>query len=965
MRKIKVVKFIYFLFIGFFTVLSLSFANLKNIKYLLAVYFPRESLAYTYTTPRVKTPQGVVQPEYKIYDLSGGYFTVPTKGTRDYNQDFPGYTIYEYYYPSNPELNNDERPKRIQFKKDGSVETYNNFAIKGYRTQLINDYDNNAMGFGSYEIQNGKDVNYRRFMTMYPRSFDAELNGNAIMNNSWNGNDNSGLGPSVFFNANHSKFDFINKTGKPYFISDTRKSKIIENNFNPDEYVWLEYLDDGSSDFQIQNASAFDYKDPYFFITDLGNRRIVKYSRDPVEFSYLGRKDWNWRLQGIAVDDNAGEQGGATIYVADGAQNTIIKTKIDGSGWQESHTSMDNYSSRLFLNGSEYFNVYGASGGQATGADLQDCGFTRHKAWIESQSGVISYNAAQKRVAMQDSEHPLFGKESLHFNGQETLVMPDHSAWNFGNDYFAIDFWIRFDRTDITQSLVSVPDSFIFEYYRDTNTSSLNFALIKNEIGTNGQRTYHEFKYHWEPEIGVWYHIAVLRLPGNILRMTVDGVPVDHDQNITGTIVNGESNLNIGAYAVNGGYTKFFYGNMDNFRIIQGLAYWATDFSYQYEFYDPHGMEIVGDYVYVADTGNNRIVKISKDFKHWWTFGNKGSGQYQFNSPTDIYYSDGVFYIVDSGNNRVIRTDMAKMAWMFKEDFSGSSWEVIYQGNGRRLYAVAAKGTDVAVTDIENAQIILNGEAYGGKNPWYGYLKYTFPLDVLPAEEDKWFFLDAVSDMDFSINSAVRATEFYGTNQEEDIMVRFNNGGLIASPYLFTEGVIAKLNYDDYQRWTTEGHRLSHCPEILEHDPARNFGGRCDAWGIYEDGFDYGYTYKSANVDCNRAAAAGVVPPSECVGQWDWNLYWPYCNTLKPAFSRRTADAAEVAAHCCTGSGCCRGSGDPKCFEHSTCVAPLTVCEAWCEPVAHDCFLGWSVNFLPFDSSDYFGRQVYLNSLGD
>lgn len=916
--------------------------------------------AYTHTSQYETIPQGTSMVSYKIYDLSGGYFMVPEKGTSKQSQKFEGYTIYDYYYPSNPELNNDDRPKKFQFKQDGSLETSGNLAINGPRTMLINSHDNARIGFGS-EKKSWNRVDYRRFIEMRPGSFDVKINGNAIINNSWDKNNETGVGPSVFFNANHSKFeinDFDKVDEKPYgkyFLSDNRKSKIVETNFVSPDLLWLEYLDDGSKEFQLQDAQALFRKEPYFYIADSGNRRIVRYSADPLEFVSLGRADWNWWLQGITVDNED------YIYVTDSSQNTIIKTKIDGSGWQTSYDNMD-YASRVFFSGSEEFNIGNTEGSFADDAKMQDCGYTKHEAMATSSTGALSYDAVAKKIRMQDSEHPLFGEYSLYFNGQESLQMPDHSGWNFQDDYFTIDFWVNFASTETTQALVSVPDNFLLQWHHPDSpnaTPSLQFGINYEASLASGERKYVVYEQPWEPEPGEWYHITIMRTEDDALRMMVDGVPLGLDIPLNNAFLDGHSSLTIGTYVTSqGSRVKHFRGNMDNFRITKGQALWNTDFSFNYEFFDPHGIIIVGDWLYIADSGNNRIVKMRKDFKEWYTMGlYEGSGKYQFNNPTDIYYSDGYFYIVDSGNNRVIKSDLAQMQYMFKGDMSGSSWETVYSGPGR-LQAVAVRGEDVMITDTYNNQVIINGERQGGKNPWYAYLKFTFPIDILPAPENNWYVLDAISDIDFAVHANSRAAENYGTSQEEGIRVRFN-GGLIARPNLFTGGVIALLNGEDYNRWVTDGHKVSHCPEIPEHEPAVDFGGSCDAWSIHTEGFDYGYTYRSTNVDCNMAAGAGVVPPSECIGQWDWNVYWPVCHNLKPAFSRYTADSAAVAGHCCTGSGCCKGSGDPDCFEHSTCVGEITVCEAWCEQVPNDCFVGWSVNHVPFDSTDVFGREVF------
>jgi streptogramin lyase len=73
---------------------------------------------------------------------------------------------------------------------------------------------------------------------------------------------------------------------------------------------------------------------------------------------------------------------------------------------------------------------------------------------------------------------------------------------------------------------------------------------------------------------------------------------------------------------------------------------------------NPQGIFVdVDDRVYVADTGNNQIVRIDPDCKI------EKLGQ--FNQPGSVYVdAKGHIYVSDTGNHRVVRTD----------DFSGKGW---------------------------------------------------------------------------------------------------------------------------------------------------------------------------------------------------------------------------------------------------------------------------------------------------
>lgn len=70
--------------------------------------------------------------------------------------------------------------------------------------------------------------------------------------------------------------------------------------------------------------------------------------------------------------------------------------------------------------------------------------------------------------------------------------------------------------------------------------------------------------------------------------------------------------------------------------------------------------------VYIADTGNNRIVRMNDlNGANWSSFGSSGNGVGQFSSPTGIFIDSlGKVYVSDTGNNRIVRFD----------DFTWKNW---------------------------------------------------------------------------------------------------------------------------------------------------------------------------------------------------------------------------------------------------------------------------------------------------
>jgi ribosomal protein S11 len=89
----------------------------------------------------------------------------------------------------------------------------------------------------------------------------------------------------------------------------------------------------------------------------------------------------------------------------------------------------------------------------------------------------------------------------------------------------------------------------------------------------------------------------------------------------------------------------------------------------------PAGLAVNPANLYVADTGNSRIAQMVimdpdngtpiLSGYHWVTFGASGGGANQFNAPLDVLLGGGgAIYIADTGNNRIVRmNDMTGTDW--------------------------------------------------------------------------------------------------------------------------------------------------------------------------------------------------------------------------------------------------------------------------------------------------------------
>eukprot|EP00731_Ephydatia_muelleri_P008023 Em0004g361a len=90
------------------------------------------------------------------------------------------------------------------------------------------------------------------------------------------------------------------------------------------------------------------------------------------------------------------------------------------------------------------------------------------------------------------------------------------------------------------------------------------------------------------------------------------------------------------------------------------------------QFSGPSGISIKGDVLYVADTCNNRVQKLTSSGKFLHQFGQKGSGQGQFNTPVAVIIDSKNKLIVSDSYNHRIQIFNENCSWLLTIDGKGS-----------------------------------------------------------------------------------------------------------------------------------------------------------------------------------------------------------------------------------------------------------------------------------------------------
>lgn len=119
--------------------------------------------------------------------------------------------------------------------------------------------------------------------------------------------------------------------------------------------------------------------------------------------------------------------------------------------------------------------------------------------------------------------------------------------------------------------------------------------------------------------------------------------------------------------------------------------------------------------IYIADTGNNRLVKTDSLGNFIKETGGFGWGEGQFNQPTDLTLDYGLnLYVVDSQNKRVTRLDKNLNFISVIEPQSIAD----FRGLGK-LYGVAINSSgEVFLSDIENDWIVKLNSFFEYESAW-------------------------------------------------------------------------------------------------------------------------------------------------------------------------------------------------------------------------------------------------------
>ncbi|MEW6620094.1 MAG: 6-bladed beta-propeller, partial [bacterium] len=164
--------------------------------------------------------------------------------------------------------------------------------------------------------------------------------------------------------------------------------------------------------------------------------------------------------------------------------------------------------------------------------------------------------------------------------------------------------------------------------------------------------------------------------------------------------------------------------------------------AYSLDLTNPYGIATNGNYLYIADTGNCRILRCNLDGSNPLTFGNLGKGAGEFMHPQGIGVTPaGDIYVVDTGNHRIQKLKDNGTSITFVKTI-GSEGQSPDQFLLPRDIAIDFKKKYFLVCDSANQRIskfdldgnpinsFSNGNSFGEWGTQSGMLWHSYGIDL-------------------------------------------------------------------------------------------------------------------------------------------------------------------------------------------------------------------------------------------
>lgn len=508
------------------------------------------------------------------------------------------------------------------------------------------------------------------------------------------------------------------------YIADHSNNRIVKRDKLTLEYVSMLSNGAGSADNQVRYTYSIAVDDQYLYVAEVSYHRIKKF--DKTTFAFVAKTEGttasslNERFnspRGIDVDENY-------VYIADTGNHRIKKhnksdlsfvSLIGGVGHDENNFYQpydikykdgillvtDTYNSRLKLHSTDLSYI---SEIQKRPNEPEDLFFPTGVAVDENFVYISdSYN---NRIVKKN-------KSDLSYVTEIGTIIPGS-----GDDQFNTPYGLEVD--DQYLYVADYSNSRIKRH----NKSDLSFVdklqpgsgLGVNNI-TNPFDVAVDDNYLYLIEYAncrlkkinknTWETIAVTGGPSGNCNISTENFlnPTSVDVNGGFVYVTDYSNHRIKIYDTDLQLISIIgIGGSDNLSAITGSIG-------EESFNGPYSIKIVGDYIYVSDSSNNRIKVFDSNFNQLYKFSRLGYGDDQLYGPTFVTADSDNVYIVDRTNYRLIKRSIDDLKKL--ENLPRTNFVEMYATTGNKIISSKRIATDsqIIIRRLDNTFCIyINGK---------------------------------------------------------------------------------------------------------------------------------------------------------------------------------------------------------------------------------------------------------------
>jgi sugar lactone lactonase YvrE len=248
--------------------------------------------------------------------------------------------------------------------------------------------------------------------------------------------------------------------------------------------------------------------------------------------------------------------------------------------------------------------------------------------------------------------------------------------------------------------------------------------------------------------------------------VAVAGAVMETLATMTSPLTSTNGTIQTGLINMSQQYEPVYIADTGNNRIVQTADILGSNWtsigkagSGTNQFSAPYGVALdsVGK-IYVSDSGNCRIVRMDNmTGLNWTSYGMCGAGTAQFSNPEGLWVdASGKIYVADSGNNRIVRMD----------DMTGTNFTslgTLGTGTGQ-FSSPAAVTTDAAgniyVADNANARVVEFSDMLGTN-----WAVWQFPLNYLTPDGVSVDSTGHIYTTDSLQSQVIRADNISGANE--------------------------------------------------------------------------------------------------------------------------------------------------------------------------------------------------------